>query len=168
MEKKRDNLIGGTILVSIGLLILAGNIIDLGGFKLGAYILPAISLLLLLWGIITREAGPIIPGGIIAGISMGIFLAGGFSDVEGNGGLFMVAFAGGWVLITLLTAVFTDEPHWWALIPGSIMALVGFTALYGGIFAKILAFLGTVWPITLIALGIYILLKVRKQPKSIA
>ena len=111
MDKKRDNLTGGLVLIGIGLLVLAGNLIDLGQFKMGAYILPTISILLLLWGIISREAGPIIPGGILAGISAGIFLVGGFGDVEGDGGLFMLAFAGGWALITLLTAVFTKETH---------------------------------------------------------
>ncbi|MCB8946360.1 MAG: hypothetical protein H6658_21660 [Ardenticatenaceae bacterium] len=164
MEKKRDNTMGGLVLIGIGLLVLAGNLIDLGDIKLGAYVLPAISILLLLWGIITHEAGPIIPGGIMGGISAGIFLT---SSVDGDGGLFMLAFAGGWVLITVLTAVFTNETHWWPLIPGGIMALVGFTALYGGIFASTLAFLGKIWPITLIALGIYVLWQVRKQPKSV-
>ena len=167
MDKKRDNLTGGLVLIGIGLLVLAGNLIDFGDFKLGTYILPAISIFLLLLGIFTREAGPIIPGGILGGISAGVFLAGGFGGVEGDGGLFMFGFAGGWVLITLLTAVFTKETHLWPLIPGGIMALVGFTALYGGIFATTLAFLGKIWPVTLIALGIYILLKMRKQPKSV-
>jgi hypothetical protein len=168
MEKKREGLTGGMILIVIGVFVLASNLIEFEGFKLGLLMLPTVSLLLLLWGIVTREAGPIIPGGIMAGISTGVLLAGDpwhWFDVQNEGGVFMLAFAAGWVLIVVLTAVFTDETHWWALIPGSIIALIGFTALYGGLFGSILAFLGQMWPLTLIALGVYVLLKVRGQSK---
>ena len=122
--------------------------------------------LFLLAGILTREAGWIIPGGIVSGIGWGIVLiAGPRQLVEGDaeGGLFMLAFAAGWASITLLTAIFTDETHWWALIPAAILALIGTAVLTGGIFMDILELAGKLWPLVLITIGIAILIGASKS-----
>ncbi len=168
VEKKRDGLVGGLILVTIGLIALAAQFIDLDGFpNLGLLIVPTIGILLLLWGVFTRDAGPIIPGGIMSGIGLGIVLiAGPFELVSGQneGGVFMLSFALGWLLITVLTAVFTSKTHWWALIPATIMGLIGGAILVGGVFETVLSFFGKLWPIALIALGVSVLLQsIRKQ-----
>jgi hypothetical protein len=122
--------------------------------------------LFLLLGIVQREAGWIIPGGILSGIGLGIVLNEGpfnlFPGLE-DGGVFMLSFAAGWGLITLLTAVFTKETHWWALIPGGIMALIGAAVLWGGLFANGLELLGTLWPLALIIIGLAILLNARRE-----
>jgi hypothetical protein len=163
VEKKRDGLLGGFILVIIGLIALANQFVDLDAFPdLGLLIVPGIGALLLLWGIVNREAGPIIPGSIMSGLGLGIILETnqlGFVNVENDGGLFMLSFALGWVLITVLTAVFTPETHWWALIPAGIMGLIGGSILVGGAFEALLTFLGTFWPVILIGLGIWILIQ---------
>jgi hypothetical protein len=163
VEKNRDSLAGGLILVTIGLIALAGQFINFDSFPdLEMFIVPAIGIVLLLWGIITRQAGPIIPGGIMSGIGLGIVLiASPFEIVSpaNEGGIFMLSFALGWVLITVLTAVFTPRTHFWPLIPAAIMALVGGTVLVGGIFETTLQLLGKLWPLALIALGAGILLQ---------
>lgn len=163
VEKKRDGLVGGLILVTIGLIALAGQFIDLNSFPdLGLFIVPAIGVILLFWGVISRDAGPIIPGGIMSGIGLGILLIAGPIEIVSNqneGGVFMLSFAMGWVLITVLTAVFTSETHWWALIPAAIMGLIGGAILVGGIFETALTLLGKLWPVALIALGAGILLQ---------
>lgn len=161
VEKKREGLVGGLILVLIGLIALANQFIDFDLFPdLGLLIVPSIGVLFLLWGILTREAGLIIPGGIMSGIGLGILLVAEpfevFSGVD-DGGIFMLSFALGWVSITVLTAVFTEETHWWALIPGAIMGLIGGAVLAGGVFETMLSLLGKLWPLALIALGIGIL-----------
>ena len=46
-----------------------------------------------------------------------------FATVD-QSGVFLVCFALGWFLITLLTGLFT-RTQWWALIPGGIMAVIG-------------------------------------------
>jgi hypothetical protein len=170
VEKKRDSLGGGFILVIIGLIALVGQVVDLDSFpNLGLFIVPTIGAVLLLWGILSREAGPIIPGGIMSGIGTGILLNSGPFEIvsEANeGGIFMLSFALGWVLITVLTAVFTTETHWWALIPAAIMGLIGGTILVGGVFETILSFLGTFWPVALIALGGWILLQAARGKAS--
>ena len=83
-----------------------------------------------------------------------------------EGGLFMLAFAGGWFLIPVLTALFADETHWWPLIPGGIMLLIGLAAGFGSIFGTVLSLVGNLWPIALIAAGLYVLYQARRGEKQ--
>jgi hypothetical protein len=160
LKGKRNDLIWGIILVGIGLLALADQFINIHWGNWGVLFLPALGGGFLLWGILSRQAGLIIPGGIISGIGWGAALiTGPLSNLDGDyeGGIFMLTFALGWALITLLTAVFTSKTHWWPLIPGGIMALIGGGILFGGIFLQTLTFIGKIWPVFLILLGIYVL-----------
>jgi len=169
-KENRGALIGGLILILGGALALAGQFIpDSWGFPFILLVLLGLGVVFLTAGIATREAGWIIPGGILSGIGAGIALVDGplTGLVPGDeGGLFMLAFAGGWFLITLLTGLFTDETHWWALIPGGIMALIGLAAGYGSIFAWTLEALGRVWPIALIVVGLVVLFRSRHPQKG--
>ena len=173
MNEKRNNLIGGLILVSIGLLALAGQFFEFtGAGNLPLYFMAGLGAIFLLWGILSREAGLIIPGGIISGIGWGIVLVAGNAPTGmDEGGLFLLAFATGWVAITLLTAVFTEETHWWALIPGGIIGLTGLGVMYGGMFMNLLELLGQIWPVFLIILGVAVLFGTRrnkeKEPKVV-
>jgi hypothetical protein len=78
----------------------------------------------------------------------------------------MLSFALGWLLVTVLTAVFTSETHWWALIPAAIMGLIGGTVLVGGLFETILSLLGDFWPVALIILGAWILIQAMREKAS--
>ena len=100
-----------------------------------------------------------IPGGILSGIGWGaVLVTGPFADTgDVEGGVFMLTFAAGWALITVLTAVFTNQTHWWPLIPGGIMALIGGGILFGGVFMQGLTLLGQIWPVFLILLGLFVL-----------
>lgn len=160
-KQNREGLVWGLILVLVGIVALAGQFIEFSWLeRWGIFLLAGLGALFLIVGIAQREAGWIIPGGIISGIGWGVIAIEGpvslFSGLE-DGGVFMLSFAAGWVLITLLTAVFTDETHWWALIPGGIMALIGATVLWGGLFTNILELLGKLWPLALIIVGIGVL-----------
>ena len=165
---QRTQLIWGVLLIVFGLLAFAGQFIDFDGGSFGIFIPLALGIIFLIWGIISREGGLLIPGGILFGVGLGIvMIAGpwGFVSDEMSGGVFMLCFALGWALITVLTAVFTDETHWWPLIPGGIMAIIGGGILFGGVFWSLLTFIGKAWPLVLIAVGIYVLLKGRNQEK---
>jgi hypothetical protein len=63
---------------------------------------------------------------VLSGIGLGILVMEGpwHFPVEQQNGVFLLCFAMGWFLITLLTALFTCT-QWWALVPGGIMALIG-------------------------------------------
>lgn len=169
-KHNREGLAWGLVLVLIGIVALAGQFVEFSWpDSWGVFFLAGLGAILLILGIVKREAGWIIPGGIISGIGWGIVAIEGptnlFSGLE-DGGVFMLSFAAGWVLITLLTAVFTDETHWWALIPGGIMALIGATVLWGGLFTNILELLGKLWPLALIIAGIGVLWNARREKNA--
>ena len=121
-------------------------------------IMPLIGALFIGKGILTRQAGPIIPGSIVGSLGLAIFVTANpfnwlmFGDMS-NGTAFMFIFAAGWLSIVLLTALFSDEWQWWAIIPAIVFALIGATVAYGGIFATLLSLIGKSWPLLLILIG---------------
>lgn len=162
----RNRTVGGAALIGIGLLLTLGQVVETDW--LGLLFLPVLGLIFLLWGIGTRNAGLLIPGGILSGIGLGAFLTeGALQGIpnEQTGGAFLLCFGAGWMVITVLSALFTDEPLWWPLIPGSILALIGGSLLAGGIALEIVTVLGDVirraWPVALIAFGLYLILRRR-------
>ncbi len=118
-------LAGGIALILIGAAILLGRWLDIG-----SYTVILLGSAMLVWGSLSRRTGWIIPGGVLTGIGLGILVMNGpwrIPQVDQNG-VFLLCFALGWFLITLLTALFTCT-QWWALIPGGIMAFIGGTIL---------------------------------------
>ncbi len=209
-EGSRNKMTWGILLIALGILFLAGRFLNLD-----ALVLPIIAAALIGAGIVTRHPGPMIPGGIMAGISLGIwaselplvtgdakggvfllsFALGWYSIIlltalftreaqwwplipagimggigvgvfamnaypwgeNAEGGVFLLSFALGWFSITILSALFTKETHWWAAIPGVIMALVGGAVMMGGVALQTLEVVGDFWPLALIAGGAYLL-----------
>lgn len=161
MHVKRNELVGGLLLITFGILALVAQFVDLPDFS-GMLVLPAIAALFIVAGIAGRQIGFFIPGGIIAGIGLGAILTEGpLANAGGDaeGGVFLLSMAAGWALITLLSALFTGKTHWWPLIPGGIMALIGGGLLLGGAFVAVLELLGKLWPVILILVGAGILLQ---------
>ena len=108
-----------------------------------------------------------IPGGIVSGIGLGIVLsAGPFEILPGveDGGLFLISMGLGFASITFFSALFGDETHWWALIPGGILGFIGLAVSLGGIFFSLLEFVGTYWPLILIGVGGYSIYQAVKTP----
>jgi hypothetical protein len=158
----RGNFVGGLILIVVGVLALLAQFVDIGEM-MGWIVLGGLSLVFIVAGIATRQSGFFIPGGILAGLALGVLLTIERVEipfVEDGGGMFLLAFAAGWVLIPVLSIIFTrDDRHLWALIVAAIMALVGAAASFGGAAMDALELLGRIWPIFLIAGGLLILLK---------
>ncbi len=164
-EKPRaqsGRIVTGVALVVIGLIAVLANFFDSPSF--GILIVPTLGLIFLLWGIIVREVGLLIPGGILGGIGLGIYLnQGPFSYLEdtGEAGLFLLSFALGWALITLLSAFISDRVHWWPLIPGGVLAVIGGALMAGGLALEVLSWIGRFWPLGLVAVGLYLIIKRR-------
>lgn len=125
-EKKSQSrlshrLIAGIVLMFLGLTALLELWLDIT-----AYMILLLGAALLVWGSISRRTGWIISGGVLSGVGLGILaMEGPWSlPTEIQSGVFLLCFAFGWVLITILTAIFTCT-QWWALIPGGIMATLG-------------------------------------------
>jgi hypothetical protein len=120
-----------------------------------------VGLPLLLWGLITRLIGLIIPGCLLLGAGPGVYLA-WWAPATGNGltqtGVMLVWFAFGWLLITIAARRVTHKAVWWPLIPGGILAVVG-TGLYiGGDPTHAMGFIGNTGSIALMIFGLYLLL----------
>lgn len=168
-EGKRSGIFGGIVLIVIGLLALAAQFIEFGEW-LGLLILPALGLIFFAWGIVTRESGLMIPGGILSGLGLGTLLitVGPFADTGGDfqGGIFMLAFALGWFLIPIVSSLVTGDNHWWAVIPGGIIGLIGAASIFGGVAFTALEWLGRFWPVFLILINLYILLRRSKDVAS--
>ena len=167
-DKKHEGLAGGLILISIGVIALLVQVVDFIPWEnFGVSFVLLLGLIFLAWGILSREAGLMIPGGILSGIGLGIVLLVNNLVPAGieKGGIFLIVFALGWVLIALLSALLTNDPQWWALIPGGIIGFVGLAVSFGGFFINVLATVSQFWPVILIAIGLYILWQARK-PKE--
>jgi hypothetical protein len=157
---RREAMVGGTLLIAIGLLVLLAQ--NVQAEMLALLFLPALGGLFLIAGIMGRQVGFIIPGGILMGIGLGTVFTQNpalAASETAQGGVFFIGFALGWFLITVLSKLFTNETQWWALIPGTIMALIGGALMLGGAALNLLEFAGRWWPLILVALGLAIIMR---------
>ena len=155
----RNRATGGILLIAVGLLLLAGQIIHVDHL-----FLPMLGGIFILASIAQRNPGLMVPGGILMGIGVGSFLTDnvfwGMAE-PARGGLFLVSLAGGFALITMLSAMFTRHTQIWALFPATIIGLIGGALLIGGSAVNVVAFLGQVWPVFLILGGLMMLVQRR-------
>jgi CDP-diglyceride synthetase len=165
-KNRRNQIIGGGALVLFGLVALVAQFVEMEW--IGLLILPVLSLIFLIWGILTRQSGFFIPAGILGGIGLGTILLVAVPEWSGDaeGGVFMLAFALGWVAIPVLSIIFTRDKHLWALIPAGIMALIGAGLLFGGFAFTVLEAIGKFWPVILIIIGFALLLQRGQKDKE--
>jgi hypothetical protein len=153
-----SGIVGGAILISIGLFALLSQFVHV---DLGEYFLLFLAFIFLLAGVLSRRFGLINPGGILAGIGAGAALVQGpFANVSdpARGGVFMLAFACGWLLITAASFLY-GRVMLWPLIPGAFIGLFGLALTAGQAGLGILTVIGQGWPIVLIALGVYLVFR---------
>jgi hypothetical protein len=148
--------IGGVILIVIGLVLLAEQLFELSGWM----VLGALSALFLALSIGTRKWGYVVPGMILGGLAIGL----GFEEAGygANGAAVVLGLSAGFIAIYVVNA-FTDRPaHWWPLIPGGILAVVGGSMVVGPETAETV---GRLWPIALIVAGLLALLGRRRSSR---
>lgn len=115
----------------------------------------------ILWGMINKQLGLIMPGLLVSTIGAGVFFA--WSHHDSNKGLqetgtMLVWFALGWILITVISRIYSNKFVWWPLIPGGVLTMVG-TGLYiGGNPGNALGFFQNTGSIGLIMFGVYLIL----------
>ncbi len=126
VEKKIDSRRSHRAVAGIILIVFGAASLLQHWLKIGNYITLLLGIGMLVWGSVSRRTGWIIPGGVLTGIGLGIMAMEGrwlFPHFDQNG-VFLICFAFGWFLITLLSGLFTCT-QWWALIPGGIMTVIG-------------------------------------------
>lgn len=148
---------GGVALIVVGGLLLLATLTNFG--LLGEWLLPVLGVIFLAWGIMASRPGPIIPGGILTGLGVGIILAQEIFHVSGldEGGLITLSLGVGFLLILPLCAFFTPKWHWWPTVPGSVLVVVGIALLVGNDALQVLNVLGKIWPVGLILAGVILL-----------
>jgi len=158
VAKRHGGVIGGAILISIGLFALLEQLVPI---EWGLYFLPVLALIFLLAGFLERRPGLLIPGGILAGIGAGAILVQSplFALSEpARGGLFLLAFAAGWALITAASFL-VGKLMLWPLIPAAVMAFFGAALFAGSLGLQLMIAFGYIWPVILIAIGAYLILR---------
>lgn len=146
------------IFTSIGLPFLLQEINLLDFFL---FIGVDIGISLLIAGIHWKLLGLIIPGALLVGIAPGLYFA--WENTNANNpleqiGIMLVGFAFGWGLITVTSRTLTKKIVWWPLIPGGILAVVGWGLYTAGNPESAIGFIGNTGSVGLIIFGIYILL----------
>lgn len=125
------------------------------------YLSLGVAVPLLLWGLADRLFGLTIPGCLILGAGLGTYLGWQSPQVE-NGlvqtGVSLVWFGLGWMLITLTGRFILLRYIWWPLIPGGIIAVVGWGLYIGGDPDNALGFISNTGAIALMIFGLYLLL----------
>lgn len=121
----------------------------------------AIGIVFLLWGTKKRQIGLLIPGLLVSTMGTGVFFA--WNDPFTTNGLqqtgtMLVWFALGWILITVISKIFSRKFTWWPLIPGGVLAMVGSGLYIGGNPDNALGFFQNTGSIGLIMFGVYLIL----------
>lgn len=154
-------------------LIPAGAVISLGAsFFWGDlslvnfvfFIVTGFGLVILFTGIYNRLFGLILAGALMVSIGPGIYY--GWNQEAGPNalaqtGIMLAWFSLGWGLITVLYRAMFHRFIWWPLIPGGILAMVGWGLYIGGNPGNALSFIGNTGSIGLIVFGAYLLLMKR-------
>jgi len=112
-------------------------------------------------GIYWRLFGLVIPGSLLIGIPPGLYFAWENTDAINalqQTGIMLVTFAFGWGIITIASRALTKSFVWWPLIPGGILAVVGWALYIAGNPESAIGFIGNTGSVGLIIFGIYILL----------
>lgn len=125
------------------------------------YVGIAVGVALLAWGLLDKLIGLVIAGCIVATVAAGVALAWGVPAERGalaQTGLMLVVFAFGWGLITLGGRIVLRRFLWWPLIPGGILAVVGYGLYISGDPNNALGFIGNTGSIGLMIFGMYLLL----------
>ena len=170
-DNKKAIPFGGILLVLAGIFALLQQFVTIE--LSGGLFFAVLGLFFILWGANQHKVGLLIPGGVLTGLSVGVFLVedAGAIPEHFEGGVFLLSLAAGFGLITLLSRLFTPESSWWALIVGGALALVGAGVMIiempdsnalKPVIEAIFNFSNYLWPVVLVIIGIWIIVKKRE------
>lgn len=146
MNVNRAGLIPGLILIFLGIVFLLIQYFEFGP----GLFLTLLGLAFLIPYVLTRSYGLLIPGCILAGIGIGLMFDRPplITAVAVPLGLGL-----GFIAIYIVHLIMTRASHWWPLVPGSILVLVGIAE---GI-PQAQVFIEKGWPLILVLIGLLIL-----------
>jgi pimeloyl-ACP methyl ester carboxylesterase len=107
--------------------------------------------------------GAIVATSIAAGLIVAaVLVAAPFTPPTENAltGVMLLAFALGWAMFAVLSIRFSDQPQRWAFVPAMFLALAGLVSLSG--LPAVHAVFGWIWPPVLLALVVWMFLRIRQ------
>ncbi len=93
-------------------------------------------------------------------LALGPAAGGGESRMTGAA---LLGWGIGWALIALLSTRFTDRPQRWALVPAGILGVTGIALIAFAPGATVMDQLAWVWPVPVLVLGMWLILRVRRD-----
>jgi hypothetical protein len=154
--ENRDRVFLAVVLLSAGGMLLTDRLVP--NWPLGEAIALVIGLELLVWALWARAAGPLVGGGIVTGVGIGILLVNG--PLQGQeaaevGGGWLLALGAGFALVAGLARPLRVERQDWAWLPAVCLVALG-AAIGLGISATVIAWAG---PAVLLGAGAWMLLR---------
>jgi hypothetical protein len=158
--RENNRWVGGAILIALGTLLLAGQLFR--GDWIGQFILLVLGGIFLLAGITNQNYGLLVPGSILSGLGVGVLLEKSlpFLSSDARGSIVVLALAAGFVIIMPLGAVFARTVRVWPLVVGGLLGFIGTVSFVGSIL-NIPNIGDRLWPLILVALGVYLILRRR-------
>lgn len=160
----RDRIVFAIVLIIIGVIGLITQVWQ-PATDIGGWIVLLIGLGFLGAFAYTRQYGYLVPGGIMTGLGTGIVVSQAvpWSSDQGEGGAIVLGLGLGfvaiWVIGTLMRAA---ENHWWPVVPGGILTIVGAALLIGGQAVDLLDY----WGVAVVAVGLFILWRAWSESRS--
>lgn len=163
-SRTRDTMVFAVILIAVGIGGLALQVLQ-PSTSVGGVIVIIIGLGLLAAFAFTRQYGYLVPGGIMTGLGAGIIAseAIALTSDEGTAGVIVLGLGLGFLSIWVVGAlVKTAQHHWWPLIPGGILVVVGGALVIGGQAVDLLDY----WGVAIVALGLVVLWRAWTQSRA--
>lgn len=149
----------GMVLITIGVLTFIATIARTE--IIGLLVLPALGMIFIAWGVVTKHFGFMIPGGILLGLGIGTLVQQEFmtqASSDTRGAVVVLGLALGFLAILPLCWFVAERLELWTLIPGGVLLVVGLCLLIGGTALNVLQFVGNYfWPLLLVGVGGYLL-----------
>jgi hypothetical protein len=150
----------GLMLIALGAILLVEQY---GLFRVpGWAFLGAIGLVFAAAYAMTRNHGMLIPAGVLLGLAAGIAVEGDGNRMNGSGVLGGLGL--GFVAIYAVDWLMTRSRQWWPLIPGLILVVLSGLLWTGN--KDLLQLFGNLWPLGLIALGVYVLYRYWREDRA--
>jgi pimeloyl-ACP methyl ester carboxylesterase len=114
----------------------------------------------------TRRRFLVVAASLVVGFLLPILLAVGPASGGGESRMTGAALLGwgiGWALIALLSTRFTDQPQRWALVPAGILGMTGIALIAFAPGAAVMDQLAWVWPVPILVLAVWLILRVRRD-----
>jgi len=154
-QEKRQRLIAGFAVIGMGLGLWVLQRFDAIGpsaffFLIGGAFMAAY--------LARKEYGFLIPACILLGLGAGSIDQGSLFDF---GDSKQIGLGFGFVAIFLIALLYERKSHWWPLIPGAALILLGLDRT-----REVFAFLYKNWPLALVLVGVLILLGAFGKPRA--